>query len=361
MTRPLAVVDSRDPGRVLEALRSALAGGPAVLPHPGDLADAPIEVPQRVAVVVQTSGSTGWPKRVALSTDALLASAAAAQARLGGPAQWLLALPAHTIAGVNVLVRSIASGIEPVLLDPAHFAAERFADAAAALGEPRRATSLVPTQLARLVDAGLDLETVRRFDAILVGGQATPPGLVAQALELGLNVIRTYGSSETSGGCFWDGQPLGDARARIRDGRIEVAGSMLADGYLGEPQRTAAAFADGWYRTDDTGRLHGDVLEVTGRADDVIVSGGVKVSLAAIELAVRSLSPDAVVTAAPDPEWGERAVVVATEALPLADLRAATAHLGPAATPVRVVVVERIPMLPSGKPDRLRIAELVVD
>jgi o-succinylbenzoate---CoA ligase len=364
MTRPLVVVDSRDPAAVLEALRRALAGGPAVLPHPGEPGGVPAEVPQRVAVIVETSGSTGRPKRVALSADALLASAAAAESRLGGPGQWLLALPAHYIAGVNVLVRSIASGTEPVVLDPEHFTAERFADAAAGLGEPRRYTSLVPTQLARLVAAESDLDAVRRLDAMLVGGQAMPADLLARAIEAGFAVIRTYGSSETSGGCVWDGLPIGDTAIRIGgDGRVEVSGSVLADGYLGDPERTAAAFVDGWFRTDDTGSIRADgVLSVNGRADDVIVSGGVKVSLAEVELAIRNLPglEDAVVASAPDAEWGERPVVVATATADPDALRRATAHLGPAATPARVLVLATIPLLPSGKPDRRAIAAAVL-
>ncbi|HEY0260267.1 MAG TPA: AMP-binding protein [Lacisediminihabitans sp.] len=104
MSRPLAVVPAEDPAEVLIALRAALAGGPAVLPG---APTQPVQeaVEQRVALVIETSGSTGRPKRVALAADALLAGAAASESALGGPGQWLLALPAHYIAGVNVLVR----------------------------------------------------------------------------------------------------------------------------------------------------------------------------------------------------------------------------------------------------------------
>lgn len=364
MTRPLQVVDSRDPAAVLDALRAALSGdGPAVLPSPVPVDGLPQLVPQRVAVVVQTSGSTGRPKRVALSADALLASAAAADTALGGPGQWLLCLPAHYIAGINVLVRSLASGTDPVLMHPEHFTAERFADAAAALGEPRRFTSLVPAQLQRLVSADSTLEAVRRFDRILLGGQAAPVKLLAEALELGLNVSTTYGSSETSGGCVWDGIPIGDTAVRIQDGRVELSGSVLAEGYLDDPERTAEAFRDGWYRTDDTGHLVDGVLSITGRADDVIVSGGVKVSLAAVELAVRGVPglQDAVVVGAPHERWGEAPVVVATAEVPLGVLREATAGLGDGAAPARVVVVASIPMLATGKPDRLAAAKLARD
>ncbi|MDF1477957.1 AMP-binding protein [Leifsonia sp. H3M29-4] len=368
MTRPLAVVDSRDVPAVLEGLRAALSGdGPAIMPHPGTPHGLPPVVERRVAVVVETSGSTGRPKRVALSGDALLASAAASDSQLGGPGQWLLALPAHYIAGINVLVRSLAAQTEPAIMDPEGFTPERFALAAADLGAERWFTSLVPVQLARLIEDDTVLELLRRFDRILVGGQAVPVPLAARALELGLSVTRTYGSSETSGGCVWDGAPIGDTEVRIVDGRVELAGSVLAEGYLDDPGRTALAFPqrDGrrWYRTDDTGELVDGALRVTGRADDVIVSGGVKVSLAEVELAVRGIPglAEAVVVAVPHPQWGEVPVVVATNSPPLETVRdAVAAALGPAAAPNRVLLLDTIPTLASGKPDRLTIAALAL-
>jgi O-succinylbenzoic acid--CoA ligase len=368
MTRALTVVDSRDVAAVTEGIRHALSGdGPAILPHPGHPEGVPDRVPRRVAVVVETSGSTGRPKRVALSADALLASAAASDLQLGGPGQWLLAVPAHYIAGINVLVRSLAAQTVPAVMASGGFTAEGFAAAAAELGEPRRFTSLVPTQLSRLMAEEAVLEILRRFDRILVGGQALPVPLAARALELGLNVTRTYGSSETSGGCVWDGVPIGDTELRIERDRVEISGSVLAEGYLDDPGRTAIAFPTEtgrrWFRTDDTGEIVDGVLRVTGRADDVIVSGGIKVSLAEVEAAVRALPglAEAVVVAAPHPEWGETPVVVATSSPPLEQLRAAiTTALGHAAAPSRVLLVDAMPVLSSGKPDRLAIAALAL-
>jgi O-succinylbenzoic acid--CoA ligase len=203
---------------------------------------------------------------------------------------------------------------------------------------------------------------------------------VARSIELGLNVTRTYGSAETCGGCVYDGLPIGDAVVRVvsadgidvapgATGRVELGGPMLAEGYLGDPQRTDAAFhtADGrrWYRTDDRGvlgqtSLEDGVLRVTGRIDDVIVSGGVKVSLGEVELVVRGIPGlgDAVVVAAPS-EWGESPVVVAEAAVELDALRAAVgAELGPAASPVRIVLVDRLPRTSTGKPDRVAAAAL---
>lgn len=361
MTRPLLVVDSSDSVAVATALREALtADGPAVFPYDGAPANVPESVEQRVALVVETSGSTSRPKRVALGADALLASAAAAESALGGPGDWALALPLHYIAGINVVVRAIATDSD-FTVDERGWDAARFADSLAGV----KYTSLVPAQLARLLELE-DIDALRRLDRILVGGQAMPLALAARALELGLNVTRTYGSSETSGGCVWDGVPLGNTEARIVDGRVELAGSVLAHGYLGDPERTAAAFVehDGkrWYRTDDTGRIADGVLTVTGRADDVIVSGGVKVSLGEVEAAVRGLPglSAAVVVAAPHPEWGEAPVVVTEVAVELDVVRQAVGlALGRAAAPSRVVLVAGIPLLASGKPDRLSIAAMV--
>jgi O-succinylbenzoic acid--CoA ligase len=367
--RPLRVILA-EPLGVLEAVREALSGsGPAVLPHPAPSAVAgkvPDTVPQKVAVVVETSGSTGRPKRVGLSSDALLASAAASDTALGGPGQWMLALPAHYIAGINVLVRSLAAEHTPVLLDPNGFTAERFARACERFVHPRRLVSLVPAQLSRLLDSPEGADALRGFAHVLVGGQAMPAGLAERARDAGIPVTRTYGSSETSGGCIYDGVPIGDTRVRTTDGRVELAGSVLAEGYLDDPRRTAFSFpeegGERWYRTDDAGELVDGVLRVIGRLDDVIVSGGVKIALPAVEEAVRGMPglDSAVVVAAPHPEWGETPVVVTEVAADLDAVRAVVAsRLGSAAAPTRVVLVDRIPLLSSGKPDRLALAALV--
>lgn len=383
------MVDAADPSAVLAALRDALAGGPALFPSlapkgrlgnpAGDtLGQLRGEVEQRIALVVETSGSTGRPKRVALSADAVLASAAAAESALGGPGEWLLALPVNYIAGINVLARAIASGTEPVVVG--EFDVGAFGDAAASMQGPVRYTSLVPVQLARLMaeDAAIDL--LQRFDRILVGGQATPVDLLARALELGLNVTRTYGSAETCGGCVWDGVPLAetlvqidaaeaggeDAARRNTPGRIELAGPTLAEGYLDDPARTDAAFhtADGhrWYRTDDRGVFDDGVLRVTGRVDDVIVTGGVKVSLGEVEAAVRAIPGQgaAVVVSVPS-EWGESPVVVTEVALDLdAAQHAVAAQLGPEARPLRILLLDRIPLTATGKPDRVALTALAL-
>ncbi|MGA1836340.1 AMP-binding protein [Herbiconiux sp. 11R-BC] len=391
MTRRLEIIDGSDPAGVEAALRTALANdGPAILPRdraavaaallqreqtlgdPSVVHDAPLprEVSRAVALVIETSGSSGVPKRVALSADALLASAAASEVALGGPGQWLLALPTHYIAGVQVLVRSIAAGTRPVLQPAGHFSAQVFAEAAAGLDAPLRYTSLVPAQLARVVaaaqaDPGIRRAAVR-FDGILVGGQALPAPLHHEAQELGLTVVRTYGSSETAGGCVYDGRPIGRTLARVNEGEIELSGPTLAEGYLGDEELTARKFRAEhgvrWYRTDDGGTVVDGIVSITGRLDNVIISGGVKVSLDRVERIVQSQFgfEQAVVVGRPSEEWGQVSVVVTDGEVPgsaLERIRSAVVdQAGRAASPAEIVRMERLPRLSSGKPDRLAIA-----
>jgi O-succinylbenzoic acid--CoA ligase len=370
MTRALRVLSADDPLVVLRGLEAALTGGDALLPVAGDTpalpTPAPADVERRVALVVETSGSTGTGKRVALSSEALLAGAAAADAALGGPGGWVLALPVHYIAGINVLTRSIAAGTTPVVLPGGHFDPAVFADAAAGLRADRRYTSLVPVQLARVLDDPRATAVLAGFDAVLVGGQATPQPLRERARAAGIRIVTTYGASETSGGCVYDGTPFGTVRTRLVDGELQLSGPMLAEGYLGDPERTARAFVedDGhrWYRTNDAAELSPEgTVRVVGRLDDVIISGGEKVALGAVERVLREdpAQARAVVARRPSAEWGEVPVVVTDVPLDLDALRQRiAATLGRASRPASVVVVDRVPMLPTGKPDRRAIAAL---
>jgi O-succinylbenzoic acid--CoA ligase len=194
-----------------------------------------------------------------------------------------------------------------------------------------------------------------------VGGQSIPETLVSRAADAGYRLIRTYGSSETAGGCVWNQRPIGDTRVRDIDGRLAISGSVLAVGYVGDTERTARSFVmdgdDRWYLTDDAGHLTDDGLVVVdGRLDDVIVSGGVKIALAAVEKTIqRELGvADVFVVGAPHSEWGHVPVVVSTQVLDLVRIRLAVQRvLGVEARPDRVVQVASIPLLGSGKPDRL--------
>lgn len=366
-----------DPFRVFEALRDALAGsGPAVLPVPDSPAAAlrraethrtevVAEVPKRVVAVVETSGTTGRPKRVMLSAGALLSSAAAAEASLEGPGQWLLALPAHYIAGLAVLVRSIAMETEPVALVAERFTAAGFASLTDRLEHPRKYTSLVPVQLARLLDDHDGLVALRRYDRVLLGGQAPAPSLLERAADAGVRVTVTYGATETCGGCVWDGAPIGDTRVEIIDGLVHITGAVLAEGYLDDPAGTQDAFPEiegmRWHRTRDRGALRDGRLTVLGRADDTIVSGGLKVSLSTVEAVVRGMPglDDAVVVPVERRDWGQAPAVITTGLADESAVRATLVDaLGPAATPATVLRLDALPLLDSGKPDRVALTAL---
>jgi len=364
---------SGDPRDVLRALRTAVLGaGPAVSLGAG--ADLPADVPPGTAAVVTTSGSTGVPKSVLLSRNALISSAYATAARIGEGA-WLLAVPATYVAGAQVLVRALLADREPAVV-AGPFRPEPFAAAALGMASHENGarvptyTSLVPAQLQRLLDAADTDPTVakalRSFEAVLIGGQALAPTVRERAETAGVRIVRTYGSTETSGGCVYDGVPLDGVEVALVDGEVRLTGPMLADGYLGDPARTASVFPSDdagtrWYRTGDGGAVVDGVLSVTGRLDNVIVSGGVNVSLDRVEAAVRGIAglESAVVVPVADATWGQGSAVVAPRPTPAADavllerVRAVVADaVGAPARPSRLVVVDELPTLSSGKPDR---------
>ncbi len=320
-------------------------------------------------LVVRTSGSSGEPKEVLLGRDAVLASARATLDRLGGPGQWLLALPGHYVAGLQVLVRSLLAGTDPVLLDD-H---PSLAPATAALSGDRRYISVVPTQLVRALDIPAEAAALARFDAVLVGGAAADQTLLERARAVGIHVVTTYGMSETCGGCVYDGTPLDGVGVRVaQDGRIHLRGPVLFDGYADRPDLTAAVLvehAGRELRTPDLGRIADDGrLEVLGRADDVVVSGGVNVALPAVEERLRRHPQvrDAAVFGVPDPEWGTRVVAVVAgppvlgEPSGLAQLRDhVAAELPRTWAPRQLVCVDALPLLPNHKIDRSALPSLL--
>lgn len=348
---------------------------------------------ERIAAVVRTSGSTGTPKQTLLSAEALAASAQATAERLNGHGQWLLTLQPSYVAGLAVLSRSLIAGTTPVPLLEGTTDPRRFAAAAEAMTAARRYVSLVPTQLSRLLETAdaHTLAALRRFDAILLGGGASSPELLDRATNLGLHVIRTYGMSETCGGCVYDGRPLpgvsittettygDDSAAHSEDGTaapISLSGPMIALGYA-EQDLTAARFdhderGERRFRTDDLGILTREaadspVLRVTGRADDVIVTGGVKVSAEAVRqgLLADEAVREAFVGPAPDATWGQRvcaAVVLRSgDDLPEQTTARLRAELGTAAIPRQVHVMTALPTLGTGKPDRRRLLQLFAE
>jgi len=393
--RPLrAVLVRRATPRLVELLAAALDGtGPAILPldaglstgrlaevvaalGPGSIEDAEgvttvrsahnEGVAEGTAVVVRTSGSTGASKGVELSAAALRHSARASLDRLGaGPGErWLCCLPVTHVAGLQVLVRSLVSGTEPVL-------AER-ADAETVAGSGCTHVSLVPTQLHRLLEVlgSGPAKPLAGYSSVLLGGAPAPASLLDAARAAGVPVVTTYGMSETCGGCVYDGVPLDGVRVEIRDddeaqGRIWISGPVLFSRYRGR-LAGQAALHDGWFRTGDLGRLDSPGrLVVRGRADDIINTGGHKVVPGEVAAVLQTCPgvTDVAVVGQPDAEWGERVIAVVVPADPadppaLELLRLHVRERLPRyAAPSRVVMVDAVPMLPSGKHDIVRLRQ----
>ena len=405
-----------DPHAMLSAFEQLLGG------YAADAAAGPI------ALVVGTSGSTGTPKRTALTARALAASAAATEQFFGSnsdaASQWLLALPAHYIAGAQVLARSVLAGTAPVIarsvIEPVHFSPEVFLQAVEHMSSARRFISLVPTQLHKLLESadadshlGAEIhEALGSFTGILLGGAPASADLLAASTALGLNTVTTYGSAETAGGCVYSGSVLPGVRVELvpeegmpavpdtggkpaQVGRIWISGAHLASGYIGDAARTAQHFftaADGtrWYRTDDYGLLspandpdsttHGSEprLQVLGRSDDVLISGGVKISARAVATVLEEHPAvrEACVVGLPDARWGT-AIAAAVTLVPSAGatpaenspalneelcalLRARCAEkLGAPAAPKQLSILPDFPLTSTGKPDRAEIYSIL--
>ena len=390
-----------------------------------------VEVTEPIALVVGTSGSTGTPKRTALTARALAASAAATERFFGSnsdaASQWLLALPAHYIAGAQVLARSVLAGTAPVIArsvtEPVHFSPEVLLQAVERMSSARRFISLVPTQLHKLLESadanprlGAEIhEALGSFTGILLGGAPASADLLAASTALGLNTVTTYGSAETAGGCVYSGSVLPGVRVELvpeegmpavpdvegkpaQVGRIWISGAHLASGYIGDAARTAEHFfiaADGtrWYRTDDYGLMDSanssatssfssvePHLQVLGRSDDVLISGGVKISARAVATVLEEHPSvrEACVVGLSDARWGT-AIAAAVTLVPSAGAAATStenrpalneelcallrAHcaekLGAPAAPKQLSILPDFPLTSTGKPDRAEIYSIL--
>ncbi len=360
---------------VLPAVEAVLAGRePAMLPVPADddrqtrLLTTSLrvgeEIDEDVAVVVSTSGTTGTPKGAMLTATALTASADATHDRLGGRGQWLLALPAHHVAGLQVLVRSVIAGSTPVAVS-SPFDVTELPKAIAAMGSGRRYASLVAAQLDKALADEPATAALAELDAVLIGGGPMPSKISERAAAVGISVVRTYGMSETAGGCVYDGVPLSGVRVRIDPGgRIALGGATLAKGYRNPPEPDPFAEA-GWFLTDDVGALDSSgVLRVLGRTDDAISTGGLTVFPQLVETALASHPrvADCAVFGVPDDRLGQRVVaaVVAADGFAPPTLTELRTHvrslLDPTAAPKEIHIVDEVPRRGIGKVDRRRLA-----
>lgn len=304
-------------------------------------------------LLIQTSGSTGQPKGVVIPRRALLASVEASARRLGESGRWLLALPSSYVAGVQVILRSLAAGHEPIVvdgLDIGRAAASDHTDTPAFV-------SLVPTQLHRIMGDAEQLAALAHCHTVLVGGGGLDRDLRRKAEEHGVRVVSTYGSSETSGGCVYDGLPLDGVAVTLGvEGRVRIAGPTLFSHYDADPELTAATVVDGWFLTSDAGRFAEDGrLEILGRIDDVVISGGVKIPVQVVAERLRQhlLIEQAEVFGLPDPEWGQRLVAVVVGSADEPDLRDWISMVHPRSwAPRDFVWAPSLPLLPNGKVDR---------
>ncbi|HVQ98237.1 MAG TPA: o-succinylbenzoate--CoA ligase [Mycobacterium sp.] len=319
-----------------------------------------------IALVATTSGTTGTPKGALLTAAALRASASATHDRLGGPGRWLLALPPYHIAGIQVLVRSVLGGTPPVELDVSSgLSIAELPRAVAKLGSGRRYTSLVATQLAKALADPAATAALAELDAVLIGGGPAPRPILESAATAGISVVRTYGMSETAGGCLYDGVPLRGVRVRLAaDNRIVIGGDTIAKGYR-NPVDPDPFAEPGWFVTNDIGATDDSgALSVLGRADDAISSGGLTVLPQLVEAAL-SAHPavsDCAVFGVADDRLGQRvvaAVIVADgcTAPTLAALRSHVAQtLDATAAPRELHVVDALPRRGIGKVDRGALA-----
>nr|WP_264037559.1 o-succinylbenzoate--CoA ligase [Mycolicibacterium hodleri] len=322
------------------------------------------DVDDDVAVVVSTSGTTGVPKGAMLTAAALIASASATHDRIGGPGTWLLALPAHHVAGLQVMVRSLLAGTIPVAVDPS-FDVSELPYAVESLGSGPRYTSLVAVQLAKALGDPAATAALAELDAVLIGGGPMPATVGEAAAAAGIRVVRTYGMSETAGGCVYDGVPLDGVRLRLDDGRVMLGGATLAKGYR-HPTEPDPFAEPGWFRTDDLGAVDDSgVLRILGRADDAIGTGGLTVLPQLVEaaLATHPAIADCAVFGVTDERLGQRVTAAIVLAGPgtsptVAELRAHVEQtLDGTAAPREVHVVDELPRRGIGKLDRRELSK----
>lgn len=349
------------------------------------------------ALVLFTSGSTGTAKAVALSAEALTTSARATERSLAGPGDWHLSLPINHIAGFQVELRARLAGREPIRTTSATFTAGAFADEAQRLferaGERPSYTSLVPTQLHRILADDRATRAAAKFDAILLGGSAISPSLIERADVRGLHIVRTYGMSETAGGCVYNGIPFDGVEITITESStINLRGRVIADSYVeitaeghivpvDNPSLTSDDDGARTMHTSDLGRLDDGVLTVLGRADDIIVSGGTNVSPHALETGLLPTwqhhgIAEVLVTWVPDEEWGKLLVALvriderapAAVAATMGSPREFARSLGGLdhgmhghLLPRLVFCVPGIPSRSIGKPDRQAAARLAAE
>ena len=307
------------------------------------------QVPNEIALVVSTSGSTGAPKAVAISSAALIASTNASHKYLGATPgdSWSLLLPTTHIAGLNVLIRATALGSR--VIDNRNN--DNYIDA--------DFVSIVPTQLYKALtsDAKL-LEHLTAAEAVLVGGAALSEKMKKEAASKHVKIITTYGMTEMSGGCVYNQKPLDGVEVKISNqGLIQLSGPMIASGYLHDDGKISDEFKSGWFESSDLGEFNNGVLKILGRSDEVIISGGEKISLVEVEELIKKILPgvEVITFTMADDKWGDKLCLASTSEINQDELRI---KMGNLATPKELFIFESIPKTSIGKPDRRLAAQI---
>lgn len=356
-------VPEHNPLSILPSLEKALAGQASYAPYSSFSLPSSYGIGQRIedcAFVISTSGSTGLPKGAILSPENLISSANATHEFLGGAGQWVLALPAQHIAGMQVLIRSFLAGYEPLCMDLSQkFSVEQFISLthkAAQASAPRIYTSLTPMLLMKIMDTLAGIDALRVYDSILVGGGPIDDSLCTSCAALDISIVRTYGSSETAGGMVYDGLALpGGQYICEEDGCISLGGPMVARGYRNAD--SSVFFKPGWWRTSDYGEIKDNRLVIIGRIDNVINTGGLKIAPESLEATIRTIKGinQCCVIGVPDAQFGQRLAVVYSGTATDFDIIEALEDLPRWQLPRQFFTVDALPLLPSGKIDRQKI------
>ncbi len=313
---------------------------------------------QGACVVLQTSGSSSaQTSLVAITADALRGSAQATHQALGGPGQWVLALPAQHIAGLQVVTRAVVSGAPPIsAVQPGGFKPEVLAEATPTTTRGRLYTALVSPQVAAILEAGgAALEALRRYDAVLLGGGFVAPSLLERGRAEGVNLVTTYGMTETSGGCVYDGYPLPGTDLLVDENQnLLIRTPGLMSGYLDEPTPWQQVNGLRYLRTSDRAEVAPDGrLKLLGRSDDLIKTGGKQVVARDVaEAATAAGVREAFVYGRPDTKWGQQVTMVAVPGpgTQAEDVRGAVkTALGAASAPRTIVFVSELPKTALGK------------
>ncbi|MCM8613498.1 fatty acid--CoA ligase family protein [Accumulibacter sp.] len=358
-------------GGRLHCLRTPSGDWPPDRAPPAPAVDA-----DGLALVIASSGSEGEPKAVMLTAGNLAAAVAASQRRLPLTAgdTWLGCLPLHHVGGIALLYRCLRAGAT-LLLHSRFSAPEVWRD----IDEQAVShISLVPVMLARLLDVAGGRPPPASLRHALIGGGALSRPLCERALATGWPIRPSWGLSESAAqaatllqpGLGWRpglvGELLPGLAVRIAaDGRICLRGAQVMAGYLNPQRRPGLGLADGWLITGDLGDIDAaGRLSIRGRADELLVSGGVNVHPAEVEdcLAACPGVRDVAVTATSDPEWGDSLLALVVGQPDLQLLRDwSRQHLPTARRPRRFRCVDRLPRNAMGKLERAALRRLAAE